>query len=259
MLPIVFLLLMPVAANAQDKKILFIGNSYTTYDGYNIPKKVKRLAKASGKKVTVQEHTRNGFTLQQHLENPRALHKIRKHRWDYVVLQEQSWTAVANTEKGMYPGIRTLDSLIKLQGGQTVLYTLMPKEYSQNDVFNFRNDSTIYYYTVFKDFTHAQDSLQYIHLKIAQEIGAMTAPVGLAFKHALAQRPELKLYKKDRVHHSREGAYLAACVFYLTLFHEQADDLPYTGKLEKETARFLRQVATLAVNENKTLWHKLNK
>jgi hypothetical protein len=249
-------LLLPAAVAVAQKRtsILFIGNSYTTYDGYNIPHQVKRMAAAAGKKVRIRQHTKNGQSLQMHLENPRALAKIRRRPWEYVVLQEQSWTATAHAEGGMYPAARSLDSLIRRQGGQTVLYLLMPKEYSPNAVLTVNGDATVYYYAVFRDFDHARDSLQRIHLKIARELGAPTAPVGPAFARALAERPGLKLYRKDRVHHTREGAYLAACVFYASLLGESPENIPYRGRVEPGLAQFFRKVAAQTVLGQKHLW-----
>jgi hypothetical protein len=112
----------------------------------------------------------------------------------------------------------------------------------------------VYYYSVFRDFDHARDSLQQIHLKIARKLEALTAPVGPAFAHALAERPDLKLYRKDRVHHTREGAYLAACVFYATLFGESPENVPYRGRVKAGLWQFFQKVAAQSVFGQKRLW-----
>jgi hypothetical protein len=135
----------------------------------------------------------------------------------------------------------------------------MPKEYSPNAVLTVNGDATVYYYDVFRDFGHARDSLQRIHLKIARELGAPTAPVGPAFARALAERPGLKLYRKDRVHHTREGAYLAACVFYALLLGESPENVSYRGRLEPGLARFFQKVASQTVFRQKNLWHSEGK
>lgn len=253
---LVFFFLWPVVTTAQKRvSILFIGNSYTTYDGYNIPHKLNRMAKAAGKKVFIRQHTKNGWTLQEHLSTKRAKAKINRRKWDYVVLQEQSWTVVANVEKGMFPAARSLDSLIKSKGSLTVLYLLMPKEYSPNAVFTLQGDSTILYYRVFKDFNQAKDSLQEVHVKIARQLGAMITPVGPAFAQALAEKKELDLYRKDRVHHTKEGAYLATCVFYASLFKESPEGIPYRENVEPELAVFFQKIATRTVLGQKHLWN----
>ncbi len=250
------LLLQTAAAVAQKRvSVLFIGNSYTTYDGYNIPHKVRRMARAAGKKVRIRQHTKNGQSLHEHRHNPRALAKIRRRPWDYVVLQEQSRTATADAERGMYPAARSLDSLIRRQGSRTVFYLLMPKEFSPDAVLAVNGDSLVRYYAVFRDFGHALDSLQQIHLKIARELGAIISPVGPAFARARAERPDLKLYRKDRVHHTREGAYLAACVFYAALLGESPVNLAYRGKVEPRLARYFRETAAQLVFGQKHLWH----
>ncbi|MBD0254094.1 MAG: hypothetical protein ICV83_00120 [Cytophagales bacterium] len=251
------LCLLPAATAAQKKvRILFIGNSYTTYDGYNIPRKLNRMASAAGKKVLIRQHTRNGLPLREHLANRRARAKINRRPWDYVVLQEQSWTAVANPQEGMYPAARALDSLIRQRGSRTVFYLLMPKAYSADAVFTVTGDSTVYYYAVFRDFGHASDSLRHIHLKIARELGAVVAPVGPAFALALAGPTDLKLYRKDRVHPTREGAYLVACVFYASLFGESPADSGYRARVAPELARYFQAVATRTVLEQKHRWQE---
>jgi hypothetical protein len=252
-----FLLLWPFLAIAQPKgriSILFIGNSYTTYDGYNIPHKLNGMARAAGKKVLIRQHTMNGQTLRDHLDNSRARAKVGRRQWDYVVLQEQSWTAVANAGDGMYPAARSLDSLVKRQGGRTVFYLLMPKAYRPDAIFALNGKDTVFYYRLFKDYGHARDSLQQNHTKIARELGAMLAPVGPAFAQALAERPGLSLYKKDRVHHSKAGAYLAACVFYAALLGESPEGNRYQPRVSPELAAFFQLVAARTVLTDKKQW-----
>jgi hypothetical protein len=135
-----------------------------------------------------------------------------------------------------------------------MFYLLMPKEYSPDAVLTVNGDATVYYYSVFRDFDHARDSLQQIHLRIARELGALTAPVGPAFARALAQRPDLKLYRKDRVHPTRAGAYLAACVFYAALLGESPENVPYRGRVEPGLAQFFQKVAAHTVFGQKHLW-----
>jgi hypothetical protein len=252
------LLLWPCLAAAQPEervRILFIGNSYTTYGGYNIPRKLNGMARAAGKKVLIRQHTTNGRTLRHHLDNRRARAKVDRRQWDYVVLQEQSWTAVANAEDGMYPAARSLDSLVKRRGGRTVLYLLMPKAYRPDAIFALNGQDTVFYYRLFRDYGHAKDSLQQNHTRIARELGAMLAPVGPAFAQALAERPGLSLYKKDRVHHSKAGAYLAACVFYATLLGESPEGNRHQPYVSPELAAFFQRVAARTVLGDKPRWH----
>jgi len=73
------------------------------------------------------------------------------------------------------------------------------------------------------------------------------APAGEAWQLARQTHPEINLYADDR-HPSTAGTYLAACVFYITLFNK-----PVTGAtsltLDKSQAKILRQIAEQAVLE----------
>jgi hypothetical protein len=84
----------------------------------------------------------------------------------------------------------------------------------------------------------------------------LNAPVGPAFRaaeRAAAERPALpiQLQKEDFLHLTPQGGYLAACVFYETLYGVSAQGLPlparYVGKLapanEAEVASFLADIA----------------
>jgi hypothetical protein len=51
------------------------------------------------------------------------------------------------------------------------------------------------------------------YLDIARELGAGVAPVGIAWKMALAADPPFVLHRKDKSHPNPTGTYLAACVF----------------------------------------------
>ena len=253
-----FLLLGSLLAAAQPTarvRILFIGNSYTTYDGYNVPHKLNRMARAAGKKVLIRQRTKNGWSLQLHLENRRARAKVSRRKWDYVVLQEQSWTAVANAEGGMYPAARSFDSLARKSGSRTVFYLLIPKAFRPDAIFALNGQDTVFYYRLFKDYGHAKDSLVQNHANIARELGAALAPVGPAFAQALAERPGLNLYKKDRVHHSKAGAYLAACVFYATLLGASPEGNRYHPEVSPELAAFFQRVAARTVLGDKRRWH----
>jgi hypothetical protein len=78
------------------------------------------------------------------------------------------------------------------------------------------------------------------YFDLAKELGAQVAPVGMAWKQALAADPRLALHEPDKSHPNPTGSYLAACVFYATLLDKSPVGLP--GELKKGT-RVLVQVA----------------
>lgn len=54
--------------------------------------------------------------------------------------------------------------------------------------------------------------------RIAVELGAVPAPVGLAWENSQALDVKLNLYHSDHRHANPSGAYLAACVFFAVFF-----------------------------------------
>ena len=90
-------------------KVLFIGNSYTSFN--DLPGLVAALADAGGQKIEVGRHTRGGCTFERHVMKEGALKKIAAEPWDVVVLQEQSMRPVADVKK-MHQYARTLHALV---------------------------------------------------------------------------------------------------------------------------------------------------
>jgi hypothetical protein len=78
------------------------------------------------------------------------------------------------------------------------------------------------------------------YFDLAAELNARVAPVGMAWKKALAADPQLVLHQPDKSHPNPTGSYLAACVFYATLLDKSPVGLP--GELNRGT-RVLVQVA----------------
>ena len=64
------------------------------------------------------------------------------------------------------------------------------------------------------------------YFDIAKELHAKVAPVGVAWKKALAADKNLVLHQDDKSHPNPAGSYLAACVFYATLLGKSPAGLP---------------------------------
>lgn len=76
-------------------------------------------------------------------------------------------------------------------------------------------------------------------------------PVGLAWQDLLGNHPHMTLHDKDNSHPNIAGTYLAACVFFSTLFHQSPEGLQTQDN--KTLDRFVRQTALLL---QKTAWHQ---
>ena len=77
-----------ITAQAQVKKVLFLGNSYTSVN--SLPTLVKDIALSFGDTMLTDQNTPGGHQLVQHVVNTTTLSKISSQNWDNVVIQEQS-------------------------------------------------------------------------------------------------------------------------------------------------------------------------
>ena len=76
------------------------------------------------------------------------------------------------------------------------------------------------------------------YFDLAKELNDQVAPVGVAWKKALAADSKLVLHQADESHPNPKGSYLAACVFYATLFDKSPVGLP--GELRKGSGVLVR-------------------
>ena len=111
---------LPLACPAEEElRVLFIGNSYS----FQVPKVFGKLAESEGKKVTVDQVTKGGWTLKKHAEAEATRKKIAGAEWDFVVLQEQSQIpSFPDAQKRMGEPVKTLAELAKKSGAKLVFF-----------------------------------------------------------------------------------------------------------------------------------------
>lgn len=207
------------STNTQPSaRILFIGNSFTTYNG-GIDQQLQGLASS----IQVTRVDANGYTLENHWNDGKALRAIHKGGWNYVVLQEQSQTPILN-QRRFYDYASYLDGEIKGVGATSIL--LMTWE---------RPDS------VRSGVTTA--NLEKAFNTLAKNINAQVAPVGSAFARSRSERPSLALYAQDG-HPTIHGTYLAAGVIYATIFGTSPVGNSFSdGKISAEERTYLQRIA----------------
>jgi hypothetical protein len=228
----VFALLGLLAATAQPQdaqrkdevQVLFIGNSFTYY--HDLPKMISELAKAGKQRpMRYEKETPGGCTLEKHWKDGKALAKIQSRKWDFVVLQDHS-TAAQLKRDSMFDHGKKFDAEIKKQGAKSILYMTWALQNKPDD----------------------QPAISKAYLELSKELKAQIAPVGNAWEAALKADKKLVLHEKDKKHPNATGTYLAACVFYATIYGKSPEGLPGSiGKLTDDEARPLQIVAWRAV------------
>ena len=222
---LIFILTLFLASStfAQEKfyKVLFLGNSYTYYNG--IPSLISDMALRHGKNVVVTQITKGGNLLEDYTNSEMVKETIEAGGFDFVVLQEQSSAPLFQPENTTFPAIRSLNKLIRKSGAEPILFMTWAREYA--DSIRTKMLSGKFYYDVFHSYNEAQDSLSNSYLKIGKEIGAKVAPAGLIWKKIHNQHPELVLWREDHNHPTETGSVIAAYAIYATIFNEPVKNI----------------------------------
>jgi hypothetical protein len=194
--------------------VLFIGNSYTAVN--DLPKTLADIAASLGDRVDYDAVTPGGYTLQQHSQDQTTLAKLRSKSWNFVVLQEQSQLPAGPDDSvNLYvkPAAAGLNRLIHEAdpAAQAVFYETWGRKDGDKTTCPTNPETC--------SFDGMQARLTRAYEDLAAANSAALAPVGEAWATARQEHPEIELYNADGSHPSPAGTYLAACVFYVTLFH----------------------------------------
>ena len=206
-------------------RMLFIGNSFTTRN--DLPGMLSTIAKA-GKGITVESQviSAGGASLRRHW-NAGAAQTITDGKWDYVVFQEQSTLPVKNSKR-FHENVREFVPAAKDGGAIMVLFMTWARKHEPEN----------------------QKLLTDGYNEIGQELAATVVPVGTAWQKLLGNHDEPVLHAEDNSHPTLAGSYLAACVFYATLFDGDPTDLDVDiGKLPYEERESLQRVAQAVCGE----------
>ena len=203
-------------------RMLFIGNSFTTRN--DLPGLLGAIAEAgAGTMIESKVIAAGGASLRRHW-NAGASDTISDEKWDYVVFQEQSTLPIKNGKR-FHENVREFVPVMKESGATMVLFMTWARKHEPENQ---------------KLLTDSYDS-------IGKELAATVAPVGSAWREMLERHDTPELHAEDGSHPTLAGSYLAACVFYTTLFDGDLKDLETEVEgLSHEEGRLLRQIAQSA-------------
>lgn len=236
-----FLILFSTSLNSQSKKVLFLGNSYTSVN--NLPLTVYKLAQSNGDTLIYDSNAPGGYTLNGHSTNTTSLDKIRANNWDFVVLQEQSQipsfppTQVA-TDCLPYGAILVDSIKSNYACSEPLFYMTWGRKYG--DSGNCAAWPPVCTYE------GMQWRLRWGYLELAANNNSSVAPVGLAWYNSIMANDTLDLYSGDYSHPNLYGTYLTACVFYATIFRKSPVGLT-NYNIDLASAEFLQTIAQQTV------------
>jgi hypothetical protein len=220
----------PVSRDTPPLRVLFVGNSYTYVN--DLPAMFARLAEAGGFSVETAMAAAPGWTLADHAASGQTLQAIRGTRWQYVVLQEQSAVPVIERERveRMYPAVRSLVREIAGVGAAPLLFM----------TWGHRDGLPG---TGCENFGAMQRTLSEAYTRIAGELGIGVVAVGNVWREARVRDPRIGLWQSDGSHPTVQGSYLAACVFYATIFKRSPEGLTYAACLPADQVSVLQSLA----------------
>lgn len=227
--------------SATCTRVLFIGNSYTYVN--DLPTMFATLATSGGHSVKTGMLAEGGATLADHAASAETATTLAAKRWNVVVLQEQSEIPSVDSfrQRQMYPAARQLVRMVRDAGAEPVFFLTWAHRdgWPENGI---------------ADYSSMQSAIDEGYLAIAGEQSAATAPVGYAWWTLLARDPRAGLWLDDGSHPTVEGTYLAACVFYTTIFRQSPQGLAYHAGLSADEAAIVQEIAAKVVLNDPARW-----
>lgn len=233
----------------QNKKVLFIGNSYTSVN--NLPLMFYNLSLSTQDTIVYSSNTPGGHTFNNHTQNSTTISKIMEGNWDYIVLQEHSQLPSfpdSQVESECLPFAHILDSLINEYNpcAETVFYMTWGRK--NGDASNCASWPPVCTY-------EGMDSLLRLrYTQMAVDNNAIISPVSVVWKYLRTNNPAIELYSSDESHPSVAGTYAAACSFYASILRKDPSLAPYYGGLDQSTAQIIQNAAKSMVYDSLENW-----
>jgi len=244
-----FLLLSISQVLSQTKRILFVGNSYTSVN--NLPQMVASVANSVGDNVIFDSSAPGGYRFMDHSTNATTLQKIALGTWDFVVLQEQSqypsfpdW----QVEEEVYPYAQFLNNTITNANPCTETAFYMTWGRKNGDAQNCPNLPEVCTYLGMDNLLNAR------YRTMAQDNNAIVSPVGAVWRYIRQNFPTIELYQADGSHPSVAGTYVAACTFYTVMFREDPTLITFNSTLSTVDAQTIRAATKTIVYNNLLEW-----
>jgi hypothetical protein len=234
-----------VAAPAAAEDVLYIGNSYTSYN--DLPRLVQVIAVSKRKAAAAAAITPGGADFAAHLTQPATDVALTSKPWHFVVLQDQSLRATRLRGAAEFLGFgeqfyrhiaqRVPQAKVVLYetwayGRGHAIYTAQP-----GGAAPFADPDAMYA-EIHANYSALQSRLQAIDATRT----VLLAPVGAAFQRCTREHPQIELYEQDRSHPSPAGSYLAALVIYATLFNDSPVGAA-AGNANAQIAKALQETA----------------
>jgi len=199
--------------NAEQIRVLFIGNSYTHMN--NFPEIVANIGAEKGDMIYSDYSAINNYTLEKHFSHSQTIEKIKEGCWDYVILQEQSQRPVMDSATFHDKTEHYANELTNLiyaynPSAQPILFLTWGRKLGDKELCK-RFKWTCSYKEMQKMLIHRYNLL-------GSKLALPVAPCGIAWEHFETNLlNHINLFHKDNSHPNEVGSYLNACIFYTVI------------------------------------------
>lgn len=236
--------------NAQTKKVLFIGNSYTFFN--DMPEMVEAAANSTGDDVSVTESTVGGSDIEFHATSTYTQNNISADDWDFVSIQGNS-VEVAVTgdyfDVNVYPFAAQLVDKIRTNNAcsQPVFYRTWGRE-------NGIGGTTCTNYPTLCSYESMNETLASNYKLLADDNDGLISPVGAVWDYLIENPDTPDLYNADESHPSVMGSYVAACTFYTIILRKDPTLISYDAGIDATVAEQIRAATKTVVFDQLATW-----
>ncbi|MBR5176188.1 MAG: hypothetical protein IKW89_09715 [Bacteroidales bacterium] len=217
-------------------QVLCIGNSFTyVHDSDMI---LREIARSQGLDIRIGKYLAGGYTFGRHLENADSRAVVDFGGYDFAFLQDQSANPARysrDKDKQVLKNLITLKKNVLAHSPRCEVILERTWSYSGFEAGGFGTAESLDYH------------LGRGAAKMARKARTGLSPIGDAFNLAEEIWPDARLLGPDNHHQSLEGAYLKACVNYLTITGKPFSGSPASCGVDPEVAAFLRAIAQRTV------------
>jgi hypothetical protein len=222
---------------AEEKRILFLGNSYTAGPAHYI----KTIFKKEARQYKITAICPGGKTLEDHLKMKTSIDKLNSEKWDVVVLQEQSLlpALTPNLTKQFQESVAALVAAARASGTQQVM---LYQTWGRRDGHQKLKD-------VYPDFLTMHTKLSEQYRSAAERNNVKNVPVGDAYAilHKQSKSMFRELYRGDGSHPSKTACHLIAFTFFAAITGRPLEKVRWRGELDSVTSKILRATAAEAL------------
>ena len=241
-------------SNAEDLRILFVGNSYTHVN--DMPSILKQLAQSSNVTISTTSFTNGGSRFKTHWQNNALKQEIQNGNYDIMILQGQSQEVAfpySQFQNEVYPYAKKLDSLFKAHNPEGRVIFFMTWGYRYGDANNCP------FYPPFCSFSTMSLELCQNYSSMATDFQSELSPIGNAWLYLYEQdSANFDLHSQDNSHPNIKGSYFSACVLYTTIFQTVISSDYYSSLSQNEATFFQQTASSLFANNTLSSCYNVN-